>query len=70
MVSTFIPLVLPAKLHDLPQGYSQRIITYGEEGDIPTQQHLDRFNDLCDLEEVDYEDANMRPFAQCFLWRD
>ena len=30
------------------------------------QQHLDRFNDFCDLEEVDYEDAKMRLFAQSF----
>ena len=66
MVATFAPLVLPAQLHDLPQAYSQRINTYGAEGDITAQQHLDRFNDFCDLEEVDYEDAKLRLFAQIF----
>jgi hypothetical protein len=66
MVSRFNTLVLPAQLHDLPQGYSQRIRTYGAEGDISAQQRLDRFNDFCDLEEVDYEDAKMRLFAQSF----
>ena len=53
-------------MHDLPQGYSQRIRTYGAEGDASSQQHLDRFNDFCDLEEVYYEDANMRLFSQSF----
>ena len=66
MASRFIALVLLAQLHDLPQGYSQRIKTYGGEGDRSTQQHLDRFNDFCDLEEVDYEDAKMRLFSQSF----
>ena len=66
MVARFTPLFLCAQLHDLPQGYSQRIITYGEGGDISSQHHLDRFNDLCDLEEVYYEDAKMRLFSQSF----
>ena len=66
MATRFTPLVLLAQLHDLPQGYSQIIRTYGEEGDISAQQHLDRLNDFCDLEEVDYEDAKMRLFSQCF----
>ena len=29
MAARFAPLVLPAQLHDLPLGYSQRIKTYG-----------------------------------------
>ena len=63
MAIRFIPLVLPAQLHDLPQGYSQRLRTYGAKGDITSHQHLDRFNDFCDIEEVDYEDEKMRVFA-------
>ena len=66
MASRFTPLSLHAQLHDLPQGYSQRIRTFGAEGDITTQQHLDKFNDFIDLEEVDHEDAKMRLFAQSF----
>ena len=66
MVVRFTPIVLPAQLHDLPQGYSQKIKTYGAKGDITAQQHLDRFNDFCDLEEVDYEDVKMRLFSQSF----
>ena len=66
MAARFTPLVFPVQLHDLPQGYSQRIITYGVEGDISTQQHLDIFNDFCDLEDVDYEDAKMRLFSQSY----
>lgn len=67
MAARFAPLVLPAQLHDLPQEYSQRIKTYGPKGDITAQQHLDRFSDFYDLEEVDYEDAKLRLFAQSFL---
>ena len=49
MGARFDPLVLVAQLHDLAQAYSQRIKTYGVEGDIIAQLHLDRFNDFCDL---------------------
>jgi hypothetical protein len=66
MASRFTPLVILAQLHDIPKGYPQRIRTYGVEGDISAQQHLDRFNDFCDLEEVDFEDAKMRIFFQSF----
>ena len=48
----------------LPCSCSDRCI--GAEGYILSQQHLDRFNDFCDLEEVDYEDARMRLFSQSF----
>ena len=64
MAARFAPLTLPTQLHDLPQGYSQRIMTYGAKGDVLAQQHIIRFNDFCDLEEVDHEDAKMRLFAQ------
>lgn len=63
MASRFTPLVLPTQLHDLPQGYSQIIRNFDAEGDITTQQHLDRFNDFVDLEEVDHEDAKMILFS-------
>ena len=64
MASIFSPLSLPAQFHDLPIGYSQRIRTYGAEGDVSAQQHIIRFNDFCDLEEVDHEYAKIRLFAQ------
>ena len=66
MAAIFSPLLLLAQLHDLPQAYSTRIKTYSAEGDVTTKQHLDRFNDLCDLEEVDHEDAKLRLFVQSF----
>ena len=37
MATRFAPLVLLAQLHDLPLGYSQRIWTYGAEGDVSAQ---------------------------------
>ena len=63
MVTMFAHLIFHAQLHDLPQGYFQIIKNFGAEGDITTQQHLDRFNDFVDFEEFDHEDAKMRLFA-------
>jgi hypothetical protein len=37
---------------------------YDDEGNVSAQKHLDWFNDFVDLEEVDFEDAKMRLFAQ------
>ena len=67
MAARFAPLALPAQLHDLSLGYSQRIRTYGVEGDVSAQQHVIRFNDFCDLKEVDHEDAKMRLFDQSLI---
>jgi hypothetical protein len=64
MVDRYTPLPLPTNLHYLRQGYDQRLKQFGAEGDITTQQHLDRFLYFCDLEDVDYEDVKMRLFAQ------
>ena len=64
MVARFSPLHLPALLHDLPQNYSQRISLFDGEGDITTKQHVAKFEDFIDLEEVDYPDVKMRLFAQ------
>jgi len=50
MVARFASLVLPVGLHDLPQNYAQRIKQFDAEGDITSQQHLDRFIDFIDLE--------------------
>jgi hypothetical protein len=64
MAARFSPLPLPAQLHDLPQNYNQRIKLYDVEGNASAQKHLDLFNDFFDLEEVDYEYAKTRLFAQ------
>ena len=66
MASRYDPLVLPTQLHDLAQGYAQRIRIYDAEGDISAQQHLIKFNDFCELEDVDYDDVKMRLFAKSF----
>ena len=64
MAARFAPLALPVVLHDLPQNYSQRIFLFDGEGKFTAKQHMDRFDDFIDLEEVDYDDAKMRLFAQ------
>ena len=52
-----------AALHDLPLNYAQIITLYDGEGNCKVRQHVDRFDDFIDLEEVDYEDVKMRLFA-------
>ena len=66
MATRYAPLALPTQLHNLPQTYAQRIKSFGNEEDVTTQQHLDKFTDFIDLEEVDHEDAIMRLFSQSF----
>ena len=46
-------LVLPAVFHDLPSKYAARIPTWGSDEEITAEEHLDRFNDFIDREEVD-----------------
>lgn len=64
MANRYAPLVLPGNIHELPQGYAQRLKQFGEEADIIAQQHLDRFLDFIYLEEVDHKDVNMRLFSK------
>ena len=69
MAARFAPLHLPAVLHDLPQNYSQRISLFDGEGDITAKQHVAKFEDFIDLEEVDYPDVILRLFAQSLSGR-
>ena len=64
MAAIFAPLRLPAVLHDLPQNYSQIISLFDGEGDITAKQHVAKFEDFVDLEEVDYVDVKMWLFSQ------
>ena len=64
MASRFAPLDFPAVLHGLPQNYSHKISLFDGEGNFTPGQHMDRFDDFIDLEEVDYDDAKMRLFTQ------
>ena len=64
MAARFAPLRLPDVLHDLLLNYSQRISLFDGEGDITAKQHVAKFEDFIDLEEVDFPDVKMRLFAQ------
>ena len=66
MVARYDPSIFRAQLHDLPQGYAQRIKIYDAEGDISARQHLIKFNDFCELEDVDYDDVKMILFSKSF----
>ena len=60
----FDPLAFPIVLHDLPQNYPQRISFFDGEGNFTARHRMDTFEYFIDLEEVDYDDAKMRLFAQ------
>ena len=60
----FAPLALPVVLHNLPLNYAQIISLYDGEGNVSEKYHVGKFDDIIDLEEVDYEDFKMRLFAQ------
>ena len=64
MAAKFSPLSLPAKLHDLPQNYAQRITSYDAEENASARKHLDWFNDFVYIEEVDDEYVKVRLFTQ------
>ena len=64
MVSTSSPLDFPSVLQDLPHNCSHRISLFDGEGNFTARQHMDRFDDFIDVQEVDYDDAKMRLFAQ------
>jgi hypothetical protein len=63
----YAPLALPQILHDLPSKYAARIPTWGGDEDVTAEEHVDRFNDFVDREEVDDEDVKLRLFAQTFI---
>lgn len=60
-------MFLPISLHDLPSKYAIRIPTWGSDEEITTEEHVDRFNDSANKEEVDDEDVKLRLFAHTFI---
>lgn len=63
-LARYAPLVLTTLLHDIPQGYSNRIKTFGGEEGITAEKHVDQLSDFIYLEEVDDEYVKMRLFVQ------
>jgi len=53
--------------HDLPSKYAARIPTWGGDEEITVEEHVDRFNDFANREEVDDEDVKLKLFAQTFI---
>jgi len=47
----------------MPIDYPSKIVTFDNTGAYTAQQHVDRMNDVFDLEEVDEADVKMRLFA-------
>ena len=64
MDNIYPPLALPTSLNPMLDSYNQRIKQFGADGDLTTQQHVDWFQGLTDIEEVDEDDVKMRLFSQ------
>ena len=67
MAGRFTPLDLPIMLHDLPQGYAQRVPFYDGQGNFTIKQHVDKFEYFLDLDQVDDDDVKMRLFVLSLL---
>lgn len=64
MATWYNPLVLPAQLAALPQGYQTSIPLYEATGSITASQNIDKMNDYCDRNEIADETIKLRLFAQ------
>jgi len=64
MVGRYAPLVFPGKLNAMPTDYPSKIVTFDNIGANTAQQHVDKMNDVFDLQEVDEADVKMRLFAE------
>ena len=62
MVEIYVPLLLIAPLHNIPQDYQTRIPHFDGNRNMTIQQHVDKMNEFFDLQEVDEEDVKMRLF--------
>ena len=64
MAYRYAPLVLLANLNPMPADYGTKIKQFGGEDDYTVRKHIQWFKDFCELNEIDHEDVQMRPFAQ------
>ena len=69
MAGKYVPLVLPAQLHAMPQDYQSKIFLFDATGQYTSQQHVDKINNYFELHEIDESHVQMRLFAQT-LTRD
>lgn len=60
MAGRYAPLVLLGHLNAIPAYYPSKIMTFDNTGANIAQQHVDRMNDVFDLQEVDEPDVKMR----------
>ena len=58
------PILLPTILHNLPQGYTQRLKQFSGEKGYSAKKHLGCFENWIDLEEVKHEYTKVRLFSQ------
>jgi len=65
MPGRYPPLVLSNQINVIPRDYQSKILTFNNAGSHSAKQHVDRMNDVFDLQDVDEVDVKMIFFAQC-----
>jgi len=63
MVGRYVRLVLPGQLNVMPTDYPSKIVTFNNTGVYTAQKHVDRMNDVFELQEVDETDVKMILFS-------
>lgn len=64
MAGRYAPLVLLGQLNAISGDYQSKIVTFDNTGAYTSQRHVDRMNDVFDLQELDEANVKMRLFAQ------
>ena len=64
MANRFSTILLPADIHDLPQGYAQTLKQFNGERGYSAEEHLGWFSNWTNLEEVDHDGVKVRLLAQ------
>jgi hypothetical protein len=64
MAIRYGPLILVSPLHNMPHEYQTRIHQSDGSGSLNSQKHVDKMNDLFDLQELYEAYVQMRLFAQ------
>jgi hypothetical protein len=69
VAARYAPLVLPVRLHDLPENYIKNLPKFAGEGDLTPSEHINFFDQFIDILGLEHEDVYLRLFVQTFEGR-
>lgn len=64
MAGMYTPFLLPSRLNVMPGDYQCKLVTFDNTSSYTAKQHVDRMNNLFDLQEVDEVDVKVILFSQ------